>query len=100
MFADSLCKENERGRQGWDARPRSLLVPLQALTVPRLCLHVQEQCRGLSLLWPPWSPTAILVGQLPRTAHFWEPTMCLVVVSVSVCSTKVSASPEGGQAEL
>lgn len=82
MFADSLCKENERGRQGWDACPRSLLVPLHALTLPRLA-PLGQRCWGLSLLWPPWSPTASPVGQLPGIAHFWEPTVCLMVVSIS-----------------
>jgi len=34
MFADSLCEERERGRQGRDVHPRSLLAPLHAPAVP------------------------------------------------------------------
>lgn len=62
MFADSLCKERERGRQGLDIRPRSLLAPLCAPAMPGLCLPVASSV-GDSLLWPPWSPNAGLTEQ-------------------------------------
>lgn len=51
MFADSLCKENERGRQGWDARPKSLLV---------LCVH--SPCPVSASTW------LVVQGTLPALA--------------------------------
>lgn len=91
MFADSLCKERARGRQGWDAHPRSLLAP-QHTAVPaaggvRACIAS-----------PPCLPTAHHAGH-PR-----EPVPGkLQMPGSSLCPClllQASASPEGGWAEL
>lgn len=92
MFADSLCKERERGRQGQEVHPRSLLAPLRAPAVPGLCLPVAGGAGDSHCFGHPGHPQPALLAS-KATKH-------PVAVSISVCSPEVSASPEGGRAEL
>lgn len=81
MFADSLCKERVRGRQGWDAHPRSLLAP-QHTAVP------VAGCVRACIASPPCLPTAHHIGH-PRESLFQGSHKCLVAVCVPACSSKL-----------